>query len=80
MLSYKVYLTKSSEVAKRIGLSYSGEMRPEGIECVGHGSADGDDRIPAIYHGKGYHYCIIELSAHGENGEHYAPTYELTIC
>ena len=80
MLSYKIYLTKSPEVAKRISLSFSGEMKTGDMVRVGHGSADGDDRIPAIYHGKGFHYCIVELIENDENGKPYAPTYELTIC
>ena len=77
MTSYKIYLTRSSEVAARIAKSFSGDFRTTDIERTGHGAADNDERIPAIFHGKGYSYCIVELS---ENGENDTPTYELTIC
>jgi len=80
MSSYKIYLTKSSEVAGRIAKSFGGENRTADIGTIGHGHADGKELIPATYYGKGYFYCIVELKPPGENGENYAPTYELTIC
>lgn len=79
MLSYKVYLAKSSEAVKRIEHSFTvtGELNTDDILRVYHGEADGDERIPAIYYGKGYSCCVVELS---ENGENDAPEYELIIC
>ena len=79
MSSYKIYLTKSHEVAARISRSFcsDGSMQ-EGIRSVNHGKVQGgNELIPAIYHNKGYSCCVVELE---ENGEHDAPTYELTIC
>lgn len=77
MESYKIYLTKSSEVSHRVAKSYIGDSGITDIKCVSQGAAKGDNRIPAIYHNKGYFYCIVELI---ENGENDAPTYDLIIC
>jgi len=77
MKSYRVFLTKSHEAAKRIAKSFSGEGHTDDIESVEHGKAVDDARIPVIYHGKSYFYTIVTMQ---ENGENDAPEYELTIC
>jgi len=77
MNSYKIYLTKSSEVAGRIARSFEGDFKTEDIQSVSHGKVNEDARIPAIYWGKDYFYCIVELAPTGEND---TPTYDLTIC
>jgi len=78
MQSYKIYLTKSSEVAARIAKSFSGDFKTEDIQRVSNGKVNEDNElVPAIYQGKGFFYCTVELSANGENS---VPTYDLTIC
>ncbi|MCL2563057.1 MAG: hypothetical protein FWE08_03365 [Oscillospiraceae bacterium] len=75
MKSYKVYLTKSSEVASRIKSSFQigGE-----IQSLSSGKVnENTDLVPTVYHDKGFYYCTVTLN---ENGEHDAPTYELIIC
>ena len=75
MNSYKVYLTRSSEVARRIAKSF--DINVADILSVSHGMAHEDNElIPAIYGGKGYFYCIVTLAP----VESEAPTYELTVC
>ena len=77
MSSHKAYLTKSSEVARRIAQSFRGEGHTDDIESVSYGYANkNNERIPAIYGDAGYHYCIVSL----KESEPAAPTYELTIC
>lgn len=53
---YKVYLTKSKEVAKLIGKAYK---NTENIESINWNSADGRIEVPGIYKGKDYFVCII---------------------
>ncbi len=76
-MSYRIYLTKSTEAAIRISKTFEGEFATSDIRRVDRCQADGDARIPAIYHGKGFYCCAVELDDHGAQ---YAPTYELTIC
>ncbi len=74
MKSYKIYLTRSSEVAARIAKTF---MPGDDIEKTEHGMVNEDNAyVPTIYHGKGYFYCIVTLKEH----ETEAPTFELTIC
>ena len=75
MKSYKIYLTKSSEVARRIAKTF---QVGDDIQRASTGKVQRDtELVPAVYHGKGYFYCAVTLA---ENGEHDAPAYELTIC
>lgn len=76
MSSYKIYLTKSSEVASLIARARSGDLKTEDVISISHGSVNTDEKIPAIYHDKGYFYCIVEL----ENNSRHSMTYELIIC
>jgi len=76
MSSYKIYLTKSSEVARLIAHARSGELKTEDVISISHGAVIKDERIPSIYHDKGYFYCAVEL----RNGDYDSLTYELIIC
>jgi len=76
MPSYKIYLTKSSEVASRLVKTF--DISTGDIASVGSGKVnEGNEHVPAVYHEKGFFYCKVELKP---NGEHDTPTYELTIC
>ena len=75
MNSYKIYLTKSMEAARRLATTF---VVGDDIQNVSSGMVEEDTiQIPEIYHGRGYFYCLVELA---ENGEHDSPTYDLTIC
>ena len=82
MSSYKIYLTRSNEVAYSISRGYLHEKyldRDEKQEkiSVGSGMVHKDCRIPEIYHDKGYFYCIVEY----KNGDGWDnPKYELIIA
>ncbi len=77
MESYKIYLSRSQEAARRIASSF--KVGDGDIKGTGSGMVHEDNPcIPAMY--KGYFYCTVKLKATGDNGEQYAPTYELTIC
>ncbi len=73
MKKYLIYLTKSSEVAGRLGKSFEAEK--DGIESVASGAAADSDVIPAIYLKRGYFYCVVTYSE--ESGE---PEYRLVIA
>lgn len=77
MSSYKIYLTKSSEVARLIAHARSGELKTKDVIGISNGAVNNDVRIPAIYHDKGYFFCAVELKS-GENWD--SLTYELIIC
>lgn len=60
MLGYKIYLTKSYEVAILLQDAWRGKLGKENLESVSAGKVSDDDRIPAMYHGCGYYYCRLE--------------------
>lgn len=73
MPSWKIYLTKSPEVAGLIASVF----RKNGVVGVSCGPVAHDCRIPEIYHDKGYHFCAVEY----KNGEDWNnPAYELVIA
>ena len=75
MKSYKIYLTKSSEVASRIMKSF---QMSDDVQRISTGKVHEDTEfVPTVYHNKGYFYCAVTLR---ENGEHDTPEYDLTIC
>ena len=81
MISYKIYLTTSSEVAARLSKSFSGEFGSSDIQKVKHGKVDENTSfVPAIYHNLDFFYCSAELAEISDSGKIYAPTYDLTIC
>lgn len=58
--TYKVYLTKSHEVARLLQNALWEKYKEEEGRKTGFGCADGNDSIPSVYHGCGYFYAYIE--------------------
>lgn len=75
MKAYKIYLTKSCEVASLLADSYGLKMKESDsrISRVGYGIADGDESVPVIYYGKKYFRCVVEYESD-------TPSYELIIA
>ena len=65
MKAYKIYLTKSYEVAALLADRYLLEMKESNssITRVAHGMVNGADEIPAIFHDREYCCCIVERKA-----------------
>ena len=65
MKAYRIYLTKSYEIAALLADRYLLEMKESdgSITKVGHGIVNGTDEIPAIFHNREYCYCIVERKA-----------------
>lgn len=77
MSSWKIFLTKSPEVARLIASTSKEQYRKKDVFGVSCGPVDHDCRIPEIYHDKGYHFCAVEY----KNGEDWGnPAYELVIA
>lgn len=60
MTGYKIYLTKSSEVASLISTAHLEEIGKDNLASTSSGCVHKDCRIPPLYHDKGYFYCILE--------------------
>lgn len=60
MKGYRVYLTKSREVAELLTEACSDQIGKDGATCLSCGMLYDDDRIPAVYHGTGYWRVVIE--------------------
>ena len=79
MNSYKIFITKSAIAAGLIaeGLERNPSwLRLSGdVKSVTNGSVTDEDRIPKLFHDKGYYYALIEYDA-GQN----CPEYSLFIC
>lgn len=62
MKSYKIYLTKSREVADLLQSHFAKEMNNERdrILRVAAGPVKGKEEIPEIYHEDGLYYCLVE--------------------
>lgn len=75
MKAYKIYLTKSCEVASLLAASYQLEMKKSdsGITRVSHGPADDEESVPAIYYDEKYFRCTVERESD-------TPSYELIIA
>ena len=75
MKAYKIYLTKSYEVAALLADRYQLEMKKSdsGITRVSHGPADDEESVPAIYYDEKYFRCMVEQEAD-------TPSYELIIA
>lgn len=56
MKGYKIYLTRSREVAGLIQKAYSKE---DYVTKSSYGAADHYDQVPTIYH-EGYFACVVE--------------------
>ena len=60
MKAYKIYMTKSSEVARLLGEAHKDKLGKDGVTSVGTGEANEKCAfIPQIYHGSEYFYCAV---------------------
>lgn len=60
MTGYKIYLTRSSEVATLIAEASRKEMVGGQAASIGHGVLHSSNVIPKIYQEMGYYYCAVE--------------------
>lgn len=60
MTGYKIYLTKSFEVARLISEAMLNKIGEENLHSTSSGPVSQDCRVPRLYHDKGYFYCILE--------------------
>ena len=60
MTGYKIYLTRSSEVAALIAEASRKEMAGGQVASIGHGALHSSSVIPKIYQEMGYYYCTVE--------------------
>lgn len=74
--SYEIYLTKDPGAASLLCEALKAQAKDEGRLTVGWGSAEGDPRIPEIYHKEGWFYAFAEYDA----PENARPLYRLKIC
>ena len=75
MMGYKIYLTKSLEVARLISEAmFCRKEQSENIYSTSSGTVNQDCRVPSLYHDKGYYYCIVEYEDLG------APVYEVVFA
>ena len=72
MKGYKIYLTRSNEVARLIARA-SGIDENNNVTSISTGCND-DERIPGIYHNAGWFHTIVEF----ENPER--PEYEIVFA
>ncbi|MDR1158853.1 MAG: hypothetical protein LBK75_11245 [Oscillospiraceae bacterium] len=78
MTCYKVYLTRSPEVASLLGRAQLGERADEdSIRNVTWGIASDNMAVPEIYQVGNLFCCVVE-DEYGD--DKHRPTYELTIC
>lgn len=70
MRNLEIYLTRSCEVAHMLDNLETRDFK--GAVDVSSGCVGIDARIPAIYHGDKWFYCIFEI-------EEELPSYKLTI-
>lgn len=70
MHNMEIYLTRSCEAAHMLNNSTTRDFK--GAVGVSSGCVERDARIPAIYHGDKWFYCIFEI-------EEELPSYKLTI-
>lgn len=68
---YKVYLTRSREVAALIYDAH--QVGTDGVINSSYGPAEGRKEIPPIYDGQGYYCCVITRESD-------TPGYELIIA
>ena len=71
MKSYKIYLTKSREVADLLQSHFAKEMNNERdrILRVAAGPVKGKEEIPEIYHEDGLYYCLVERDSDHDSYE-----------
>lgn len=61
MTDYRVYLTKSSEVARILAEAH--QVGVDDVKGISSGAIGDDGRIPELYHGCGYYKCIVAREA-----------------
>lgn len=69
MKSYKIYLTKSREVAGLLQSHFAREMNRDRIFRVASGPVKGKEEIPEIYHEDGLYYCLVERDSDHDSYE-----------
>lgn len=74
MKGYRIYLTKSNEVAHLLGAALTAKIGKENIGSVSIGMVHDNCRIPELYHGTEYFYCIVEYQ------ELKQPKYEIIFA
>lgn len=74
MNGYRIYLTKSYEVANLLKDAWSGKLGKDNLESVSAGKVSDDSMIPEIYHDCGYYYCRLEYNALKQ------PVYEIVFA
>lgn len=72
--AYKIFMTKSYEVAYLLGEVHKDKLGKEGITSVKTGAANERcNFIPQIYHDTGYFYCAVTRKSD-------SPDYELIFA
>lgn len=76
MEGYRIYLTRSTEVAEIIAKAKSDKMAENKIARVSHGCAYGchSDLLPGIYRTMEYEYCLVEYEGLS------VPKYEIVFA
>jgi hypothetical protein len=76
MVGYKIYLTRSHEVALLLSDANRAraKMDRENLYSTSSGMVCQDCRVPSLYHDKGYFYCILEYR------DLETPKYELVFA
>ena len=60
MTGYKIYITKSAEVARLLRDAVLARLGQDGIKRDDVGCVCEDCRIPRLYHGEDNFYCAVE--------------------
>lgn len=72
--AYKIFMTKSPEVARLLGEAHKDKLGKDGVTSVGTGAANEKCAfIPQIYFGSDYFYCAV-----GRESDR--PDYELIFA
>ena len=72
--AYKIYMTKSPEVARLLGEAHKDKLGKDGVTSVGTGAANEKCAfIPQIYFGSEYFYCAVVRESDN-------PSYELLFA
>ena len=74
MVGYKIYLTRSHEVALLLSEANRVYLGKDNLYSTSSGSVNRDCRVPSLYHDKGYFYCILEYR------DLETPKYELVFA
>ena len=72
-MKYLVILTKSHYVAQPLANAHT--LGEDGVQSISHGAIFNSERIPAMYHNKGYFACTITYDETAD-----VPAYQLIIA